>query len=56
MTDGIHAVVLIRLNGISSNAGELLKFHEYIQLLGPIAPTIGAVKSCRFNTARSPNW
>jgi len=56
MTDGIHAVVLIQLNGMSSNACWLLKFHEYIQLLGPIAPTIGTVKSCRINTARSSNW
>jgi hypothetical protein len=56
VTDGIHAVVLIQLNGMSSNAGGLLKFHEYIQPLGPTAPTIGTVKSCRINTARSSNW
>ena len=56
MTDGIHAVMLIQLNGMSSNAGGLLKVHEYIQPLRPIAPTIGTVKSCRFNTARSSNW
>jgi hypothetical protein len=56
VTDGIHAVVLIQLNGMSSNASGLLKFHEYIQPLGPIAPTIGTVKSCRINTARSSNW
>jgi hypothetical protein len=56
VTEGIHAVVLIQLNGMSSNAGGLLKFHEYIQPLGPIAPTIGTVKSCRINTARSSNW
>jgi len=55
VTDGIHAAVLIQLNGMSSNAGGLLKFHEYIQPLGPIAPTIGTVKSCRINTARSSN-
>jgi len=56
VTDGIHAVVLIQLNGMSSNAGGLLQFQEYIQPLGPIAPTIGTVKSCRINTARSCNW
>jgi hypothetical protein len=41
---------------MSLNVGGLLKFHEYIRLLGPIAPTIGTVKSCRINTARSSNW
>ncbi len=47
---------LIQLNGMSLNVGGLLKFHEYIRLLGQIAPTIGTVKSCRINTARSSNW
>ncbi len=47
---------LIQLNGMSINSGGPSKFHEYIQPLGPIAPTIGTVKSCRINTARSSNW
>src|SRR5450759_1383432 len=47
---------LIPLNGMSLNVGGLLKFHEYIRLLGQIAPTIGTVKSCRINTAHSSHW